>query len=208
MSPNYIAGYQKKQSSRWPRNILIIIVLGVVAYFLFANPPQENAETVKKIKKTTTTATATTTTTLKPKKLAPSIQEALTVPTTTTTKNLQDHRTTPMTSQHQVLKAATCNSITSNNQPINAKKNFTAKSQRIYYYIKIESRFVPSTIRQVWFNPQEKIVASIPLYLVNKLADTYSYYTIAGTEIGEWRLETLDVRNRIIDVTTFIVGTP
>ena len=211
MSPNYIAGYQRKQNSKWPRNIIIIIILGAVAYYLFANPPQENtktANTIKEVKQTTTSTVPTTTTTLKKAKLAPSIHEALTA-STSTTKVPKVKRTTPMVSrQQQVIKAATCNSITSNNLPKNSKNNFSAKSQRIYYYTKIKSKYPPTTVRQVWHNPQGKIVANIPLYLVNDIADTYSYYTIAGTEIGKWKLETRDASNNLLDTTTFIVGTP
>ncbi|MBU0686779.1 MAG: DUF2914 domain-containing protein [Candidatus Margulisbacteria bacterium] len=210
MSPNYVSGYRKKSNAKWPKIIIGIALIGLAIAWIMTSEPTENKksptpekqETI--VEKKVAVETKATKPAAKPieKPKTPSIKETL-------AKKVEPQKpainTLSASPTQTVFTAATANSISAVNTPINPKSSFSAKPQRIYYYIKIKSQNVPVTIHHNWYNPSGRRVASIPLYLTSDIAHTYSFNTVSGTEKGTWKVETVDKNGNILNTTTFIV---
>ncbi|MFA4858770.1 MAG: DUF2914 domain-containing protein, partial [Candidatus Margulisiibacteriota bacterium] len=107
---------------------------------------------------------------------------------------------------HQkVLEAAITNALYSGTMPNFNITQFSARTQRIYYYTKIQTNQVPATVYHVWYTPKGEVASTVPLNLTGTNSSTYSYHTVDAEEVGTWKVLTRDSHQQILHSTSFVV---
>jgi hypothetical protein len=178
---NYIAGYRKQPQNPWPRIWAIIAILVMIFLWTIMNTPSPHTPKQPKIPPKSTKIIAAQTTV-----------EVITK--------------TPASTKVTVVAAAITNALYSGAMPSFNITRFSARTQRIYYYTKIQSEKVPAIVYHVWYSPNGEVASVIPLNLSGANSSTYSYHTVDAEETGTWKVLTRDQNQNVLDSAAFVVA--
>lgn len=83
-------------------------------------------------------------------------------------------------------------------EPVEPADIFPADVGRVYLWTKIAVEPVPTDIKHVWYHGDKKI-AEVPLTIKYPRTRTYSYKTIPPDMSGQWKVEVVDSRGKVLD---------
>src|SRR3989338_2784855 len=188
MRKNVLVGYTvyKKKKNRAVLALVAIIVLVVAALWLLAiNPEQKSTEPAKVETKN------------KMKKASP---VAFVLPKSQKIVEEKKSEQKMSVAEDQILVKVTCRGV-ENNLPVERSEEFSP-GQRVYFYNQIMIKNPPATITHNWINPAGQAIASVPLYIVNQPADTWSYITLPPESAGDWQIKII-IEDTVVEQVTF-----
>ena len=185
-------GYKKKPDPKWPYlliPVLIILILFVLSSLFGWLSQNVVSPTIKNIKSAFTAQ--------KP------VNSNLS--TTEVVANIAEQGTIKEVNGITIEVEVFTSSISGNTPTDSISSISTNNSSRLYFYNKISSSILPTTLKHVWINPSEKIVASIPIDLKRSPANIWSYLTLVEKELGEWTVQIQTVDGTVISEKKIIL---
>lgn len=162
-----ITGYARQPEKKWPKIILVSMLL-LTAFLLLVlfYPAREPA----------------------PKKSRAAKAPATEVKTEV--KVIEKPKPVAAGSEIRVEKIVFTSQIGENNLPLDNLSGISAdENGKVYCYTRVVSAAVPRTIHHVWIAPGGEVMADIKLNIHSQPADTWSYVNLAGMETGAWELQ-------------------
>jgi len=110
------------------------------------------------------------------------------------------------TTSLKVSEIGVCTGIV-DRQPVNENTIFSSDVGRIYCWTKINGAMEPTEIKHIWYYGNEKL-REIKLDLKYVTTRTWSYKNISPSQVGDWKIEVVDINGNVLKTIVFKIESP